>query len=129
MNKRESELLAAISRISCVNGHSHLPPETERLTEPVDVLALFKHAYLNADLVAAGMTSEAREKVFSAALPLDERWRHLAPFWKSIRLTGYSQCATEAFRDLFGFPELSAATIGPLSDALLARARPGFYAE
>jgi len=129
MNKLETELFTEISRIPCVNSHSHLPSEKERLAEEVDALVLFKHAYLNADLVAAGITTEAREKVFSTAVPMDERWRSFEPFWKSIRLTGYSQCAAESFRDLFGFPELTEATVGPISEAMRRQARPGFYSE
>ena len=49
MNELATELFAEICRIPCVNSHSHLPPETERLAQDIDALLLFKHAYLHAD--------------------------------------------------------------------------------
>ena len=70
MNTIAAELFAEIARIPCVNSHSHLPPEHERLAQDVDALVLFKHAYLHADLVTAGMPAAAREKVFSVATPM-----------------------------------------------------------
>src|SRR5438046_520279 len=79
MNYLATELFTEISTIPCVNGHSHLPPEQERLAEEVDALVLFKHAYLNADLVAAGITPEARAKLSSTAVPMDERWHSFDP--------------------------------------------------
>lgn len=129
MKATAAELLDEIARIPCVNSHTHVMPEQERLAQDVDALTLFKHAYLHADLVTAGLTAEAGEQIFDAALPLPNRWRVFEPFWKRIRLTGYTQCAVEAFKDLFGFAELSAATVGPISDAMRQLARPGFYAE
>jgi predicted TIM-barrel fold metal-dependent hydrolase len=129
MNALATGLLAEIARIPCVNSHSHLMPEKERLAQDVDALTLFKHAYLHADLVTAGLPAEAGERIFATAVPMAERWRIFEPYWKRIRLTGYTQCVVEAFRDLFGFADLSAATVGPISEAMRQSARPGFYAE
>ncbi|MCC7262831.1 MAG: amidohydrolase family protein [Candidatus Latescibacteria bacterium] len=124
-----AELYAQIARIPCINSHSHLVSEAERLAEPLDALSFFNHAYPLADLVAAGMSREALDRAFDPAMPLADRWQIFAPYWRYTRLTGYSQCILEGFADLLGFGELSAATIEPLSEAIRAHRRPGLYRE
>lgn len=123
------ELYAQIAQIPCVNSHSHLVSEAERLAEPLDALSFFNHAYPLADLVAAGMSRDQLDAAFDPAKPLAERWRIFAPYWRWTRLTGYSQCILEGFADLLGFAELNAETVEPLSAAIRAHTRPGMYRE
>ena len=61
--------------------------------------------------------------------PMGERWQIFEPWWKSIRLTGYSQAISEGIRDLLGFEELSAGTVEGISRELERRNRPGLYRE
>ena len=75
------------------------------LDNPEDALAFFNHAYPKSDLVSAGMSEEEREKALTPGLPLAERWKIFAPYWRWIRLTGFSQGILEGFRDLLGFDE------------------------
>ena len=128
-DKLATELFEEISKIPCINSHSHLSSEKARLAQDVDALVFFQHAYPAADLVAAGMPAEAKNKALTPGLPLAERWQIFEPYWKSVRLTGYSQCISESFRDLFGFPELTAETVGPISAAIQQNSKPGFYKE
>ena len=123
------ELFDEISKIPCLNSHSHLYAEEERLALDVDLLVWFGHAYPRADLVAAGMPDEVARDALTPGLPLEERWQLFEPYWKAVRLTGYSQCILESIRDLFGFSELTADTVGPISEAIRGNARPGFYRE
>lgn len=124
-----AELYTEIAQIPCVNSHSHLVPEAERLAEPLDALSFFNHAYPGADLAAAGMSRAAMDAAFDPGRPLAERWRVFAPHWRWIRLTGYSQCILEGFRDLLGFDELTADTVEPLSEAIRGHSHPGLYRE
>jgi len=129
INKLASELFDEISKIPVINSHSHLSSEKSRLSQNVDALVFFQHAYPAADLVAAGMPADAKNKALTPGLPLAERWEIFEPYWKSIRLTGYSQCITESFRDLLGFSKLTAETVGPISEAIRQNSQPGFYKE
>ncbi|MBM3458578.1 MAG: hypothetical protein FJX77_08625 [Armatimonadetes bacterium] len=115
-----AQLYGQLAKLPCVNTHSHLMSEAERLAEPLDALSFFNHAYPLADLVSA---------VFDRARPLAERWRIFAPYWRWTRLTGFSQCILEGFSDLLGFSELSADTVEPLSEAIRAHSRPGLYRQ
>jgi predicted TIM-barrel fold metal-dependent hydrolase len=116
-----------MARMPCINSHSHLFSEEARLGMDVDALAFFGHPYPRADLRAAGMPEETARRALAPGLPLAERWRLFEPYGRAVRLTGYTQSILEAFRDLFGVSELTAETVGPLSDAIRAGAVPGFY--
>lgn len=120
-------LFAEIEKIPCINSHSHMGPEAERLAQQLDALDFFNHAYPTADLVVAGLSPEDKEALFDARRPLDQRWSLFEPYWNRIRLTGYSQCILTGFRDLLGFDDLTATTVGPLSEAIQAHSKPGFY--
>jgi glucuronate isomerase len=127
MTSLSSELFDEIRAIPCINSHSHMMPEASYLERVPDILSYFAHAYPAADLVCAGMSEQQQQRALTPGLPMDERWRIFEPFWKSIRLTGYSQCISEGIRDLLGFEELNAGTVEPINEALQARARPGLY--
>ncbi len=44
-DKVAEELFAEISKIPCINSHSHLFSEEARLSQDVDALVFFQHAY------------------------------------------------------------------------------------
>jgi uncharacterized protein len=121
------QLVREFARRPTINSHSHLWVESERLKREVDALVLVGHPYPRADLIAAGMSEEDARRALSPGLPLEERWRLVAPYWRYTRLTGYGQSLQVAFRDLFGVMELNAATVGPLSEAIQKGAVAGFY--
>lgn len=108
--------------------------ESERLGRDLDALAYFAHPYPAADLQSAGMTAEELAFVTtpgegSGAASLEERWGRFAPHWRRVRWTGFSECLLEGWRGTFGIGELTAETVGPLSEAIRAARRPGHYRE
>ncbi len=129
MDTLSRELFDEIAKISCVNSHSHIMPEKERLAEAPDALAFFRHAYARSDLVSAGMSESQIETALTPGLPLEERFQIFEPYWRWTRLTGFSQCIIEGFRDLLGFPELTKETVEPISEALSQYSEPGFYRD
>ena len=129
MDTRATELFDEISKIPCINSHSHISPEIDRIAEAPDALAFFKHAYPASDLVSAGMSNDQIKAALEPGLPLSERWKIFEPYFRYTRLTGYSQCIIEGFRDLLGFPDLTAETVEPISNALREHSKPGFYHE
>ena len=129
MNQLADQLFDEISRIPCINSHSHLMPESNRLEANPDILEFFSHAYPGADLRSAGMPEEEMEAALEPGRPMGERWQIFEPWWNSIRLTGYSQAILEGIRDLLGFDELAAGTVEGISSELERRNRPGLYRE
>jgi predicted TIM-barrel fold metal-dependent hydrolase len=126
-NTLVSELFHEISKISCINSHSHLGPEANRVKAAPDILEFFGHAYPGADLISAGMSKEDMKAATSPGLSMDERWKLFEPYWKWIRLTGFSQCILEGVRDLLGFDDLTAANVNQVNEALQMQCKPGFY--
>lgn len=153
MSQLAARLAQAVAAIPLVDTHEHLLAEEERHRAAHDFGYLFPH-YASSDLVSAGMPPALLEAVRATARPvlvermarigwirkpppfpapappdlsLEARWAALAPYWAHIRLTGYGRCLRIAIRDLFGFPDLTEETYRPLSQAIAASRRPGWY--
>jgi uncharacterized protein len=119
-----------LARLPTINDHSHVIAESERIGRDLDALAYFAHPYPAADLQSAGMTAEELAFVTTpGAASLKERWARFAPHWRHIRWTGFSECLLEGWQGTFGIGELTAETVGPLSEAIRAARRPGHYHE
>ena len=130
----KQRLIDGFASLRTINDHSHVISESERLERDLDALAYFAHPYPAADLQSAGMSADDIAFVTTPASPeapggasLEERWARFAPYWRHVQLTGFSQCLLEGWRAVFGIDELTAATVGPLSDAIRAARRPGHY--
>ncbi len=125
----ESDILAYLDTIRMVDTHEHLDTEDEFIAQPCDFGRLFAH-YASCDLVSAGCPPADMARVQGdATLAPEEKWRRIAPYWERARNTAYCQCLEWAIRDLYGLSGLSAATVGPLSAAMAANRRPGFYRQ
>jgi glucuronate isomerase len=119
----EERLRSAVDQIEVVNTHEHIIPEAERNSQPVDFFTLAGH-YAISDVISAGLPAEiAGRKDMSPA----DRWRAFEPHWKHARFTGYGQALRIAIRDIYGFEEISAATLSKINDAIAARNKPGLY--
>ena len=129
VRQRAAELARAFAAIPCINDHSHVIPEAERLERDLDALAYFAHPYPAADLQSAGMSAADLGFVTTPEAPLAERWARFEPYWRLVRLTGFSQCLREGWRAIFGIGDLTRETVGPLSEAIRAARRPGHYYE
>ncbi|HET7770139.1 MAG TPA: amidohydrolase family protein [Chloroflexota bacterium] len=127
----QARLTEELARLPTINDHSHVIAEPERLERDLDALAYFAHPYPAADLQSAGMTAEELAFVTtpSDAVSVDERWERFASHWQHVRWTGFSECLLEGWRATFGIGELTAQTVGPLSEAIRAARRPGHYRE
>lgn len=122
------DLFRQIEEIPAIDSHEHLPPESQRVEQKLDVLYLFSH-YTADDLRAAGMSQETFDYVVDAAKPLDERWAAFKPYWPYIRHMSYARPALLAITELLGFEDLDDETYRPISDALNEANKPGRYKE
>jgi hypothetical protein len=122
----EQRLVAAFDAMEIADTHEHLLDEKERCTQNIDFFRLIGH-YALGDAISAGMTRDAVELMENKNASDVERWKALEPYWKFSHLTAYSQCLRTAIRDIYGFDEISAATIRPINDAIRARNQPGLY--
>lgn len=114
------------SAMTIFDTHEHLRRESERLEGPSDVFLLFSH-YVNSDLVSAGMDRDAVAALQNSRIPLDVRWKSVAPYWSLVSSTGYGRCMRIAARDLYGIEEIDGKTYQTLSSRIAAASRTGLY--
>ena len=119
-------MLTEISRWEVIDCHEHLPEEEERLATPVDAMTLFSH-YTHNDLITAGMARADYDRLFDHAVPLDERWALVKPYWERIRFTGYSRPVLLAIQRFYGCDDLTEATYQVISERMQAENTPGIY--
>ncbi len=112
--------------LEIIDAHEHLPPEADRLKEPVDVFTLFSH-YLRRDFERAGMTTVDFESLLDRNVPLDERWKKAAPYWERVRFTSYARAALLAAEKFYGAADINEKTYADMSAKMQAMNRPGIY--
>lgn len=121
-------LLRAVANIETIDTHEHILPEAQRVREPIGFFTLAGH-YLMNDLVAAGLSAEGQRQIESAAVPLTAKWKLFEPYWRQARFTGYAEALRIAVADIYGFREISGATIASINGAIAKRNKPGLYRE
>lgn len=119
-------LLAEIEKIPLVDTHEHLISERARRRQKIDFFSWFAH-YGSTDLVSAGMSPATLDMIRDPEMQLDERWNHVAPFWKHARSTGYGRVLLRAARDLFEVSDINETTWRELSEKIAASNRDGWY--
>ena len=94
MNNKELtvEILAEIEKISVIDSHEHLYPESERVERDTDVLEMIDN-YVIGDLHAAGCPPEVAQKIVDPQGEIAARWELLAPYWPNIRNGSYARHA------------------------------------
>ncbi|MCW5978531.1 MAG: amidohydrolase family protein [Bryobacteraceae bacterium] len=115
----------AVDRMEVVNTHEHIIPEAERTSQPVDFFTLAGHYAIN-DVISAGLPAETATR---AGISPVERFQAFEPYWKHARFTGYGQALRIAIRDIYGFDEISAATLPKIDEAIAAKNKPGLYRQ
>ncbi len=121
-----NDILAAIRKLPVVDSHEHLIPESERLRQKVDFFTLAGHYAIN-DVISAGLPEEAQQLVRDEEAPMTKRWDAFEPYWEHARFTGYGQALRIAIRDVYGFPEISGASLPRINEAIRAWNKPGLY--
>jgi len=118
---------SAVDKIKLIDTHEHLPQESERIKGKPDPFATFLIHYLSSDLVSAGMPKDVLYKIRNASLPLNERWRLLAPFWEKIQNTGYARALNLAVKGLYNIDGLNERTCRDLEVKMRSANKPGLY--
>ena len=84
LTKTAQSLYDEFATWEIIDCHEHLPPESVRVAQKVDVLTLFGH-YCRTDLVTAGLAPEDYDRLMNNDLPLDLRWKIFRPHLDNIR--------------------------------------------
>lgn len=137
-----NEIYELICGLPTVDAHEHLHAEEMRLARRVDIFLLF-HQYLSTQLVAAGMDPKKVEALGVAcatdprtaepldpcAVPMDEKWKSLAPYLDLVRTCSCARPPFEALQRFFGETDLTEDNYASLSEKMQAHNRPGLFAR
>src|SRR5947209_10240496 len=119
---------SAVDAVQIIDTHEHLEEEATRLARPRDWSYLFSH-YAKDDLAVAGMPAEDLEQFLGPELDIHAKWRLFEPVWPKAKNTGYCLAVRLAVEELYGEPEIDAASYARIDAKMQAMARPGFYRE
>ncbi len=119
-------ITAGVKAIPLIDTHEHLPPEAARLKQEQSLFTLLH--YVVSDMWADGMDRSAAARILEdASVPLDQKWRTIAPYWANVRTTAYGRNLLRAVRDLYGVDDISESTYLDLSRKIKEANRPGWY--
>lgn len=118
----------AIAAMPIIDTHEHVRPESTLTERAWSLFDFFEH-YVSSDLVSAGMSREALEKMRNpdSGLTLEQRWRLMAPYWPFVKTTGYGRAMLEYMSDLFGIGDINDKTFEELSRRINEARKPGWY--
>ncbi|MGY4430791.1 hypothetical protein ACVWWO_003268 [Bradyrhizobium sp. F1.13.1] len=85
-------------------------------------------AYVDSDLLVAGMPAAQRQRFFGPDLSSEAKYRLVAPYWDHIRHTGYAQAVRYTLRGLYGEDDLTAESLPRIAEKYRETVQPGFYA-
>jgi len=119
-------LVEEMGQLEIVDGHEHLPPESERVKLKVDVCFLFSH-YTRNDLISAGMSPSEYERMLNPELSLDERFGILERYLPFIRFGSYARPAFIALRDIYGYSDITRQNYREISEKMAEMNKPGIY--
>lgn len=122
----ENRLFEVFNQMWIADSHEHIFDESDRTSRDIDFFDLLSH-YTLGDLGNAGLTREGVKLAMDKKAPDARRWAAVEPYWKYARFTGYAQNLRIAIKDIYGFDEISAATISGINDAIRQKNKPGLY--
>lgn len=124
----ESRLTDVFDTMWIADSHEHLFDEADRTSRAIDFFDLLSHYTLD-DLSLAGLSTEDVKVAMNKSAPDEKRWAAVEEPWRYARFTGYARNLRIAINDIYGFDEISGATIGKINAAIREKNRPGLYRE
>ena len=103
-----TDLALHIQAASLCDSHEHLRSEAEYLDRGPDILQLLFDNYVKADLIVAGASQPAVERLVNGSDPdLRGRLAGVQAAWQAIRHTGYGEAVRRMARELYDIDELA----------------------
>lgn len=123
-----SRLLASFEGAEAIDTHEHILPESQRVSQQVDFFTLASHYAIN-DVISAGLPEKEASLLEKGDATAAAKWQVFEPYWRFARFTGYGEALRIAIRDIYGFAEISGATLPRINQAIGARNKVGLYRD
>ncbi len=122
----EKAFVEALEEMPVIDGHEHLPLESERIRQKVDAFTLFSH-YCQWDLWSAGLHWDLRGPILWGDRDLDWKWKEFAPYYGQMKHTCYARAAHIALEHFYGEKELTADNVAAVTERMQQNNTPGLY--
>ncbi len=107
-----TELAHFIATTPLCDTHEHLDDEQTLVGNPPDVLRNLFYNYIPADLVVAGASPQAVERLLDSSNPdVRTRFAEIRQAWEAVRHTGYGEATRLIARELYEIDEITADAI------------------
>lgn len=122
-----TDLATVVAETPLVDTHEHLQSERQWVEDGPDVLQdLFYPYYMSSDLLVAGATPAAVERVLDASAgSIESRFAGVREAWEAMRHTGYGAATLILARQVYGIEELTPAELERAQARLEELRRPG----
>ena len=122
-----TDLSHHIQDIVVVDTHEHLHKEPQwRGDESVDVLSDLFQTYVPEDLITAGATRAAVDRLLDGSdADIDGRWGNVSEAWDTVQFTGYGQAVRFQARHVYGIEDITPQTLRSAQDKLSELRQPG----
>lgn len=107
-----TNLALHIQQVPLCDTHEHLRKEKEYVQNGPDILQNLFGNYVPADLVVAGASQDAANKLLDSGNPdLRARFEGVRRAWEAARLTGYGEAVRIIARQIYGIEEITSASL------------------
>jgi uncharacterized protein len=107
-----TDLSQHIQDTTLVDTHEHLHKEADYTGNGPDVLQDLFGNYVQADLIVAGATQEAVDKLLDSNNPdIEARWEGISAAWQLCQYTGYGETVRLIAKHAYGMDEINPAAI------------------
>jgi hypothetical protein len=121
-----NELAEHIHSLRMIDTHEHLNKEIDYIERGPDILQDLFENYIQADLVVAGATEAAVERLFDASdLDLRARFAGVRAAWDRCQYTGYGEAVRLIARRGYGMEEITPEAIEAAAPRAIALRQPG----
>lgn len=121
-----TDLAQHIQTTVLMDTHEHMNKEARYLEDGPDVLQDLFDNYVTADLVVAGASPQAIERLIdSHNSDLERRWEGVRQAWQRCQFTGYGQAVAFIARNVYGMEEITLSGVQAAQKLNLQRRQPG----
>src|SRR5262245_55104393 len=121
-----TDLSQHIRATTMMDTHEHLRKEAEYTEQGPDVLQDLFGNYVAADLIVAGATQAAVDKLLDASNPdIEARWSGIRAAWEYCQYTGYGEAVRLIAKSAYGMDAINPAAIVTAADRNRQLRQPG----
>jgi predicted TIM-barrel fold metal-dependent hydrolase len=121
------KILDELWNVAIVDTHEHLPAESDRTKNKIDLFAEFFSHYASSDLISSGMSDKDLQYIRDKEVAIEKRWRVLRPYWEKIRNTSYARSLIISAKGLFDEDGITSSNYKRLAEKLTKANKKGWY--